>query len=314
MANKLNIFSALPTDHSDDEDHGKGNQGKNAKKTTNKTQGGHKDAKPNNQPIKASNEDPKKAHKDDHKKFKQTPESGHHASDRHSGTGHAAFDKKTFKKGGHGKGNVGKADDKEENAKEEEGTEVVEKEEEPKGITLEEYWAKKGIKTETQTVDPNIKKKMEEELTKELLAKKATPLVSKKKADASEPQVKAESSSHLVSLNSAHSDLLNFRTGFVEREYKERTKDGERPAPRERKEYPKKEEKIEEAQEGEKTEKAEEGDESPEDKKGGAPRKQYSKGGYKGNKQGGSKPYNNNSQKGGQPKIDLGDDAFPKLG
>jgi hypothetical protein len=312
MATKLNIFSALPIDHSDDEDHGKG-QGKNAKKPVNKKEGGHKDAKPNNQPIKQSNEDPKKAHKDDHKKSKQTPESGHHASDRHSGTGHAAFDKKTFKKGGHGKGNVGKADDKEENAKEEEVEEAQEKEEEPKGISLEEYWAKKGIKTEsTNQVDPAIKKKMEEELTKELLAKKATPLVSRRKAE--EKEVKQEAS-HFVALNSNHSDLLNFRTGFVEREYKER-KEGERPAPRERKEYPKKEEKNGENQEGEKTEKVEEGEESPEDKKEGAPRKQYSKGGYKGNKQGGNRSYNN--QKGGsgqgQPKIDLGDDAFPKLG
>jgi len=183
---------------------------------------------------------------------------------------------------------------------------------------LEEYWAKKGIKTESNQVDPNIKKKMEEELTKELLAKKATPLISKKKSETSESQVKLESN-HFVQLNSAHSDLLNFRTGFVEREYKERTKDGERPPQRERKEYPKREEKTEktekteEGQEGEKVEEG--GEESPSDKKGDAPRKQYSKGGYKGNKPSGTRTYNNNPKGGSsQPKIDLGDDAFPKLG
>lgn len=321
MSNKSNIFSVLPQDHSEDEDNNGGQQSRNAKKTNNKTNTGRAEAKPA-QGQKTQD----RADKDDHKKNKKVPEPGTHPLDRHSGTGNAAFDKKSQKKGGHGKGNVGVATkETEEETKVEEGAEGEEKQEEqkPEGITLEEYYATTQSASQS-AVDEAKLKAVQEELKKEILSKKGTLYV-KKTAEEEKPVSKKTAKAnvdHHAAFNSEHADLLNFRTGFVEREFKER-KEGERterPAPR-----PKREEKTEEAPatEGEKVEGEQapaEGEKAEGEKRGkGNYRGNNNRGGkgYQGGNKGGNRGgnYHGGNKGGNQPKINFEDDsAFPKLG
>lgn len=315
MANKSNIFSVLPQDHSEDEDNNAGQQARNAKKQNNK-----KDTTKVEEKTTQAPKPQEKAGKDDHKKNKKVPEPGTHPLDRHSGTGNAAFDKKNQKKGGHGKGNVGvatKENEEETKAEEVEGEQKPEEEQKPEGITLDEYYATTQAAAQSQ-VDQAKVKAVQDELTKDLLAKKGTLYV-KKTPEEEKPVAKKTTKAnvdHHAAFNSEHADLLNFRTGFVEREFKER-KEGEKPAPR----PPRKEEKTEEAPvEGEKVEgevPAEgEKDEGEKRGKGGNYRGNRRGGNRGGNPKSGNRGGNYTGNKGGnQPKINVEDDsAFPKLG
>jgi len=344
MTNKSNIFSVLPQDHSDDEDNQGTQQSRKEKKQTNKTNTGKAEEK--SAPVQSSSKTQdagKNAVKDEHKKKKQVPESGQHPLDRQSGTGQPAFDKKSVKKGGHGKGNVGNANkDGEEETKEEAGDEEKPQEEQkPEGITLEEYYAQSTQGAHSQ-VDQSKVKSVQEELTKDLLSKKATLYVkNKNQEEEAKPLRKTIKANvdHHASLNTEHADLLNFRTGFVEREFKER-KEGDKPygdrpygdrpyGDKPYKSAPKKDEKTEEAPatteektevvEGE--EQGEKGDDNKEKRGGRGGYRGGNRGGnnYRGSNRGGNRGgnYNNNSgsTKSAQTKINVEDDsAFPKLG
>jgi plasminogen activator inhibitor 1 RNA-binding protein len=315
MSNKSNIFSVLPQDHSDDEDNQGGQHGRKDKKQTNKRDTGKAEEKSTH--VQKTTDAGQKAGKDDHKKKKQVPEPGQHPLDRHSGTGQPAFDRKTFKKGGHGKGNVGASTKEGEEETKEEATEEEQAAEEakPEGITLEEYYAQSTQSSHSQ-VDQAKAKSVQDELTKELLSKKATLYVKNKGAEEDKHARKTTKANvdHHAQLTSEHAELLNFRTGFVEREFKER-KEGEKYV----KPAPKKEEKTEEAPATEeKTEEKVEGEEGEktEDKGHRGGRGGY-RGGNRGGNRGGYKGGNKGSySKGGaQPKINVEDDsAFPKLG
>jgi hypothetical protein len=244
MTSKLNIFNALPAAASDSEDE---ITAKNAKtrstheKRDQRKQEGQKGPHGHTAPRDPTQkEDVTRAKNTQKKVLTAEP----HPNDRQSGTGTQAFGVKP-KKAGAGKGNWGnyKEDRKPtgEEGEEVESTEVQE-EEKPEGITLAEYLANRGATSSQPLVNEAKSKITSEQLMKEV--GKATLLKQQEIDDKIIGQKKGKLNvNHHASINTEHSELLGFRTGFVEREYKERSRDdapqfprkfgGERRAPRE---------------------------------------------------------------------------------
>jgi len=329
MTSKLNIFNSLPQHASDSEDEV---TIKNAKtKTTHEKREQRKQEGAKGPHGHAAPRDP--TQKEDvtrsknQQKSKVTAEP--HPQDRQSGTGTQAYGGKP-KKGGAGKGNWGnfKEDKKagEEGTEEVESPEVVE-EEKPEGITLQEYLANKRVATSGPQVNEAKSKITSEQLMKEV--GKATLMKNRVQQEIDDKKVGKVKGfldvNHHASINTEHSELLNFRTGFVEREYKERSRDGDQPTqPRKfggkREERQKEEvaapaegqaEATTEATEGAATTEAkpEEGQKRPAHRGG---RGGYTKGGDR--PQGERRPYQG-KQSANATKVNVEDEsAFPKLG
>jgi len=312
---RLNIFNSLPQAASDDEDEGfTRGQFKGAPPTKKHAP---KDAKPKTQTQGGqAGATGGQKEKDDHKKGKGVPPPGTHPFERKSGTGYSAFDKK-LKKGGAGKGNWGTARDErpdEGKGEEETGEEVQEETAQPTGLTLEEYYSKVHIKQSQPEINEAKAKVTSEQLMKELLSNKATILPSKKSKESEEPKPHKKKNpievDHHAALTTEHADLLNFRTGFIERDFKSRGEKTEQDKPP-RKEFKKEEGEKTEIAEGEKAEGQEA---SSPTKEGGERRRGGGAGrGGKGGATGGRGGY-----KGGytaQPKVNFEDESsFPKLG
>jgi hypothetical protein len=335
MTSKLNIFNSLPQHASDSEDEVTVKNAKNKttheKREQRKTDGakgphGHTAPRDPNQ-----KEDVTRS-KNQQKQKGVTAEA--HPNDRQSGTGVQAYGGKP-KKAGAGKGNWGnfKEDRKvNEEGEEVESPEVQEEEEKPEGKTLAEYLASRG-QTQSQAQVNEAKSKItSEQLMKEvgkatLLKNRVQQEIDDKKAGTKKGRLDVD---HHASINTEHSELLGFRTGFVEREYRERTRDGDAPQqPRKfggRREDRQKEETTTEAVaettpvEGTTTEgaattteaKPEEGQktEKRQPQRGG--RGGYTKGGDR--PQGERRPYQG-KQGGNNTKVNVEDEsAFPKLG
>jgi len=228
--------------------------------------------------------------------------------------------KKSAKKGGAGKGNWGSYKDRKEDrtGEGEETQEETPESQQPTGITLEEYLAKTKLAKNEPQINEAKAKITSEQLMKEVLQGKATILAPKNKDDKEKPQpkkkVNVDEETHVVSGVQQYADLLNFRTGFVEREFGK--KRSEADAPREKRERPaEKEPAAEQETPAEDKPEAEKRQERPrgdnKEKRGG-----FKKGSFKGNKEGGNHRggnYRKNYQP--QPKINIEDDsAFPKLG
>jgi hypothetical protein len=331
---KLNIFNALPQQASDDEDEGYKGQGKGAQ---GKKGNAPNDKNKGSKQVGTTGQAEGKG-KDDHKKGKGVPAPGSHPLERHSGTGHSAYEKKDGRKQGAGKGNWGNY--KDDNKKREEGGEEEATEEtapEPTGITLEEYYSKNKLAKNEAQVNEAKAKVTSEQLMKELTQGKATQIAPKNKNDSNEKavpkkKVNPDEDQHLVIGQQQHADLLNFRTGFVERDFGKKRFEGD--APRKREERTERTERLEKDEKPqEKTENAGEGEVKVEKQEEGKPAEQR-RGGYfpkgKFDKGHNGHPYGNSANRGNrpqgnnggfkknyqpQPKVNIGDDsAFPKLG
>jgi hypothetical protein len=338
MSNKLNIFNSLPQYPSDDEEDQRG-----AKKTT---QGG-----------KTTTQTQKKVaapvQKEEHSRAKETrKEKGvtaqPHPQDRHSGHGNQAYGGKP-KKGGAGKGNWGKATEgeaatEERVAGEEEGTEAQPVVEEKPSLTLQEYYEQQRFAQEEQEVNEAKAKITSDQLLKEL--GKATALKSKNQEKNDDHRVGKKKGrldvNHHAGLATEHGDLLGFRTGFIEKEYRQRgegeegkpefrprREGGDRREGGERRERREKEDAKQEetaqpttTAEGEQAATTEQAGEGQERRREGGNRggqrggqrgdRGGNRGGQRGGNQGPRKPY---TPKVDQAKINIADEsAFPKLG
>lgn len=318
MSNKLNIFNSLPQYPSDDEE----------ERTTKKVTGTKQTDKPRGKPA---------VQKEDHTKAKETRKTKGvseqpHPLDRHSGTGSQAYGGKP-KKGGAGKGNWGKTTVEGEAPVEavegEETTEQVVEEEKP-SLTLQEYYEKHRLAEEDQEVNEAKAKITSDHLLKEL--GKATAIKSRNQERNDDLKIGKKKGhlniNHHAGISTEHADLLGFRTGFVEKEYRQR-KEGEELPPRrefgqrrgERKERENAKEEETPAQptttaEGETASPTEQAEGQEKRREGGQRRGDGNRGGNRGGQRGGNqgprKPYVPRETK---ANVNVADEsAFPKLG
>jgi len=358
MTSKLNIFNSLPQHASDSEDETNSKNAKTRVRHENQNQRrnehekgtahGHTAPKDPNQKEDVARQ------KNQHKTKGVTAEP--HPNDRHSGTGSAAYGAKP-KKSGTGKGNWGNFKEDRKAGEEGEDTETpeVQEEEKPEGITLSEYFANRNVATSQPQVNEAKSKITSEQLMKEV--GKATVLKTRAQQEIDDKNVGKKKDklniNHHAGINSEHANLLNFRTGFVEKEYRERVRgeEGNEPrrfgGPREHREKREKPEGQTETQgeevqgekpavqaeggevaaptEGKTQEQGQEGQKRREGGQQGGYTKGGNRGGYRGDRpqgdrpygdrpQGERRPYNNNKQ-GGSTKVNVEDEsAFPKLG
>jgi len=323
MSNKLNIFNSLPQDFSDDEEDTRQTKKVTGTRTTDKQTKGKGPA----------------PQKEEHTRTKETrKEKGvtdkPHPLDRHSGAGNQAYGGKP-KKGGAGKGNWGKTTVEGETPVDvaEEETEVQQAEEEKPTLTLQEYYEKHRLAEEDQAVNEAKAKITSDHLLKEL--GKATALKSR---EANDDKRVGKKKGHLdinhhAGISTEHADLLGFRTGFIEKEYRQRKEGEELPPrrtggqrePREPREPRKEREDNKEQEtpvqatpvEGEQPVVEGQATEGQERRREAGPRRgdgnRGGRGGNRGGNQGPRKPYV--PRENNQAKINISDEsAFPKLG
>jgi hypothetical protein len=227
-SSKLNIFNALPQHASDSEE--EDFHKTKSKKTLGQKDTGRADDKSKN--VKKTGPSaavPQKQEKEEHARAKETRKpkgvsDQPHPQERHSGTGHSAYGGKP-KKGGAGKGNWGKSGEEktaEEGAEEE--TEEVQEEEKPEGITLQEYYSKQNLAQNQPKVNEAKAKITSEQLIKELgnstlLKSRQTQQVDDRKVGKKKDRLDVN---HHAAITTDHADLLGFRTGFIEKEYRQR--------------------------------------------------------------------------------------------
>jgi len=213
MTSKLNIFNSLPQHASDSEEETNTKNAKTKVRHQNQEQRKHDHEKGtahgHTAPKDPNQKEDVARQKNQQRSKGVTAEA--HPNDRHSGTG---------------KGNWGNFKEDRKAGEEGDDTETpeVQEEEKPEGITLSEYLANKRVATNEPQVNEAKSKITSEQLMKEvgkatLLKTKATSEIDDKIIGKKKEKLNVN---HHAAINSEHASLLNFRTGFVEKEYKER--------------------------------------------------------------------------------------------
>jgi hypothetical protein len=329
MTSKHNIFASLPQ-HVDSDEEVQTRTKKTEKKDVSKTE------KPKPARTGATG-----TQKEEHSRLKEPKkEKGvsaqPHPLDRHSGTGNQAYGAKP-KKGGAGKGNWGNYKDERKPREEgavEEGAEATEEtpveEEKPTGLTLQEYYAQQKVAQNEPQINEAKAKITAEQLKKELGT--ATLLKTRQQQEIDDKKVGKKKGTldvnHHAAITTEHANLLNFRTGFVEREYRSRNPedaaDAKRSGPRavgkgeKERENAKEEEAKPQGEVAQPADAKPTGEEFPEGTPGEqaeSPKRRGDGGrGGRGGHRGGRKPYGG-KQGADQAKINFEDEsAFPKLG
>jgi len=235
MQSKVNIFHTLQ--HASDSEDENDAQNNKAKKIAEKKEQRARPDDKNKSSTKPAGGNPERQTKDEHARTKApykakgvTEEA--HPQDRHSGHGNQAFGAKP-KKSGAGKGNWGnykedrKGNEEQGEAREDATEEQPQEEEKPAGITLSEYYQQQRQTQNEPQVNETKAKITSEQLTKELGT--ATALKTRVQQQVDDKKVGKKKDrldvNHHAAINSEHANLLNFRTGFVEKEYKQRGAD-----------------------------------------------------------------------------------------
>jgi len=238
MQSKVNIFHSLQHSDSEEENDTQKNKAKKiAEKKEQRTRPDDKTKSTANRQVPPGG-NPDRQIKEEHArtkapyKTKGVPEEPH-PQDRHSGHGNQAYGGKP-KKGGAGRGNWGNfKEDKRTNEDQREapageGEEATEEkaqeEEKPAGITLSEYYQQHRQAQNEPQINEAKAKITSEQLTKDL--GNATALVTRAQHQVDDRKVGKKKDrldvNHHAAINSEHANLLNFRTGFVEKEYRQK--------------------------------------------------------------------------------------------